>query len=150
MAEPDLNLELKEFKQEMLGAILALSVRKEQERYVGPNALAIAKAHFAPEIHYLVICVNDAPVGFLMLYEDPTSAYCGLWHLMIDAAHQTKGYGKGAMRLLVEYLRTKTNARQLLVHCLPGKQGPEGFYLAVGFKPTGRMEGREIEMRLTF
>src|SRR5262245_52445124 len=58
--------------------------------------------------------------------------------LMVDAEHQGKGIGRRAVELLVAHLQTRPNARLLRTSCLPGSGSPEGFYLKLGFRPTGR------------
>jgi diamine N-acetyltransferase len=67
------------------------------------------------------ICKNNKPIGFLMIGygmdeedlegEDPLfiemvkKSYC-LWRFMIDKRYQNKGYGRKAMQLALDYIRT--------------------------------------------
>jgi diamine N-acetyltransferase len=55
---------------------------------------------------------------------------------MIDARYQRLGYGRSALSLLVESLRVQ-GIKQLLTSCVPGVEGPYGFYLSFGFEDTG-------------
>jgi diamine N-acetyltransferase len=67
---------------------------------------------------------------------------------MIDAAHQSKGFGRKAVALLVEYVRDRPAARELLVSYHPGLHSPRDFYLKQGFHDTGRTEEGEVVLSL--
>ena len=58
---------------------------------------------------------------------------------MIAAEHQGKGYGKGALDLLVDYVRTRPNAAELQCSYVPGEAGPGAFYARYGFAETGEV-----------
>ncbi|MHC4858670.1 MAG: GNAT family N-acetyltransferase, partial [Planctomycetota bacterium] len=62
--------------------------------------------------------------------------------------HQGKGFGHRAMELLIEHVRTRPSASELLLTHKRGEGGPEGFYLRFGFEHTGKEYDGEIEMRL--
>jgi hypothetical protein len=49
---------------------------------------------------------------------------------------------------LIEYVRTRPNARALLVSYHPAEGSPRDFYLSLGFEDTGRMDGHEVILRL--
>ncbi len=83
-----------------------------------------------------------------MLEDDAENREYYLWRLMIAAGHQGKGYDAGAVRHLIEYVRTRPGARELLTSYVPGEGSPEGFYRKLGFEPKGEVEDREITMRL--
>ena len=57
-------------------------------------------------------------------------------------------FGKRAMDLLVEYVRTRPGAHELRLSCHPGEDGPEPFYRKYGFALTGKMLENEAEMRI--
>ena len=71
-----------------------------------------------------------------------------LWRFMIDTEHQGRGYGKAAMKLLIEHVRTRPKATELFLSYVPHPQGPEHFYAKLGFADTGRVHDGEREMRL--
>ena len=72
-----------------------------------------------------------------------------LWRLLIDRRHQRRGIGDRVLSLLVARLRAEGH-ESLLVSWHPGPGGPEPFYLARGFVPTGEVDEDEIVARLTF
>lgn len=72
--------------------------------------------------------------------------YYFLWRLMIDARHQGRGFGLGAIERLLEHLRQRPFAERLLTSCIPGDGSPLPFYLKAGFERTGQQHGDEIEL----
>ena len=139
---------LREVTRENLRAVLRLKVAPEQEHFVASNAISIAQAHFYPEVAWFrAIYADETPVGFMMLSDDATKPRYFLWRLMIDARYQKFGFAAKAMELLFEYVRTRPGAKEILVSCVPGEDGPSGFYEKLGFTPTGEIEDDEIVMR---
>ncbi len=67
---------------------------------------------------------------------------------MIDIHYQKIGFGKRAMDLVLEHVRTRPGARELKLSCHPGEEGPEPFYRRYGFSRTGSMIAQEVEMRI--
>lgn len=130
-------------------AICRLAVAPEQSRFVAPNAVSFAQALFEPKAWYRAIVADDAPVGFLMLYDDPDEPAYFLWRFMVDARFQGRGYGARAIRLLAEHVRSRPGATELRTSWVPGPGSPEGFYLRLGFEPTGEIDEGEVVARLT-
>ena len=81
-----------------------------------------------------------------MLHDDPDKPEYYLWRFMIAA--EGKGYGRRAMHLLIDHVRTRPMARELLLSYVPGDGNPERFYGGLGFEPTGEINEGEIVMRL--
>jgi diamine N-acetyltransferase len=67
---------------------------------------------------------------------------------MVAEPYHGRGYGRQAIERLVEYVKTRPGAKELLVSYHKGEKSPEGFYLKLGFEPTGEMAGDEYVARL--
>ena len=145
------EVSLREITADTVRAICKLSdtLVAPQNRMVATNALSIAQAHFSPHAWFRAIYADDAPVGFVMLYDDPDEPTYFLWRLMVAAPHQGQGYGRQAVARLIEYVRTRPRATELLVSCGQGEGSPEGFYQALGFRRNGQMEDDEVVLSLT-
>jgi hypothetical protein len=67
--------------------------------------------------------------------------------LLVAAAHrpghQRRGYGTAALGLVVEYVRGRPGAAELVTSAVPGEGSPMSFYARSGFHPTGGMLDRE-------
>ena len=71
-----------------------------------------------------------------------------LWRFMIDADHQGCGYGRDALRLIIEHVRRLPHVNTFYTSFVPGEGSPEGFYRKLGFVPTGRVEDGEEILKL--
>ncbi len=122
----------------------------EPQKYmVAPNAVSLAQALFSKHAWYRAIYAGKALVGFLMLYEDESKPEYFLWRFMIASPYQGRGYGAGAIRRLVEYVRTRPNARELSTSCELGPGSPKAFYIKQGFISTGEFLDDELVLKMS-
>lgn len=141
-------------------SILKLSVSQEQESFVAPNDVSIIEAYTAITGNGYAfpfgIYEGETPVGFLMIgfdaddcWEDAPSIARGnynLWRLMIDKNYQNKGYGKEAVRLALELIKTFPcgKADFCWLSYEPENEIASRLYHSFGFAETGEMDGDEI------
>ena len=142
------RVSLREVTADTVRAICALDVRPEQRGYVAPNAVSIAQAYFEPRAWFRAVYADDAPVGFVMLHDDPERREYFLWRFMIAAEHQGLGYGRRALDLVVDHVRSRPGARELVSSFVPGEDGPGEFYRRFGFVESGEIEHGEVVVRL--
>ena len=142
---------LREITSETVVQICKLSdtLSEQQQKMVAPNAISIAQAHFSDKAWFRAIYADEMAVGFIMLYDDSENPEYFLWRLMIAGPYQGKGYGRKAIELLVEYVKTRPGAKELSTSYVSIEGGPEGFYRKMGFEPTGEVDDGEIVVRLT-
>ena len=139
---------LRQVTKETVWSVMDLEVAEDQGHLVAPNSMSIAEAYFEPKAWFRAICADEEPVGFIMLYDDPDTPKYYLWRMMLAEGQQRKGYGKRAMDLLVEYVRTRPNATEITVGSIPGEGSPQSFYEKFGFVATGEVKGGETILRL--
>ncbi len=103
-----------------------LTVARDQKNFVASNVGSLAEAYVAITNGGVAlpfaICRDKKPIGFLMIgyglsddddleEEDPAfvemakKSYC-VWRFMIDKRYQRRGYGRIAMQLALDYIRT--------------------------------------------
>lgn len=147
---------LKKITRRNLNAVLKLKVKPKQECLVATNAKSIAQAHFYREAWYRAIYLDDTPIGFVLLV-DRTLKYkrikqknpaLYLWRLMIDEKYQGKGYGRKAVELVINHLKTRPNAKEVTLHHEQTKGNAGEFYERLGFKLTGKILHNELERKL--
>ena len=143
-----MTVELREITGDTVRAICRLAVAPDQEGFVAPNAVSIAEAYFEPKAWFRAIYADGEPVGFLMLEDDPAKEEYSLWRLMIADGFQGRGYGRRAVELLIDHVRTRPGGSALMTSWVPGDGGPAEFYRKLGFEPTGEMDGGEVVGRL--
>jgi diamine N-acetyltransferase len=144
----DAPVSLREVTRDTVRDICDLATTAEQTRFVAPNAVSIAQAHFADYAWFRAIYAGETPVGFLMISDKPDVPEYFLWRFMIDARHQGRGYGAQAIRLLLDHVRTRPRATELFTSVVPGPGTPQPFYESLGFVDTGRVEDDEKVLRI--
>ena len=134
--ENELEVTLQEISEETLWSVLDLEVSEDQKKYVAPNAVSIAEAHFSPYAWFRAIYAGQTPVGFVLLYLDEEEAEYDLWRIMIDKDQQRKGYGSQALDLVLEHVQTLPDAEELSLSYLPGEGDPSAFFRDFGFEDS--------------
>ena len=105
--------------------IVLLEVKEDQKDFVASNAYSLAEAYAnLVRGRFVQIYAGDVPVGFLMIgyfrkeEARPEEQEEGVetmdfeygnylfWRFMIDRGHQGRGYGRKAMQLALDYIRT--------------------------------------------
>jgi len=149
---PDATVSLREVTAETVRAICRLSdtLMPPKKYMVAPNAVSIAQAHFEPHAWFRAVYADETPVGFLMLWDGADEENYFLWRLMVAEPHHGKGYGRRAIGLLVDYVKTRPGARALETSCGQGPGNPEGFYRKLGFERSGKMFDDEVGQILVF
>lgn len=137
-------------------AVRALRTTTAQERFVSTVAYTLREAELNPQDNpwLRAIFADEQPVGLVMvawnITPQPPDKHGPwyLWKLLIDHQHQGRGYGREAVRQVIELIRAE-GAAELLTSYVPGEGGPAEFYTRLGFTPTGDLNSEgEIVVRL--
>ncbi|MFD5093451.1 GNAT family N-acetyltransferase [Amycolatopsis thailandensis] len=131
---------------------IGVRVRPDQNHLVAPVVKSLAEAYVYPGTAWpRLILDGDRPVGFLMAFLDidfagdgtGTDLRSGLWRLNIAAGEQGRGCGRFAVEAVAAEIRRRGGSR-MTTTWHPGADGPEGFYLRLGFVPTGETSGDQM------
>ena len=69
-----------------------------QEAFVSPPIRSLAQAYvYRTQCQPFGIYQDDVMVGYVMVIYDYDVPEYDIWHMMIDASQQAKGYGKAAL-----------------------------------------------------
>jgi diamine N-acetyltransferase len=145
---------LREITAETVRAVTNLSVAESQKGFVAPNAVSLAQALFSAAAWYRAIYFGEELAGFIMLEDEsllsppPPQPEVGVWRFMIDDRFQGRGIGRAALLQVIEHVRGKNLFARLQLSFVPGPGCPEPFYLGLGFRHTGRTEGKEVVLEL--
>jgi len=141
-------LRLEELSAATIVAVNSLGLKRGQEQFVSPvsysAAAAVTPAHSAWQ---RVVLEDDRVVGFIHGNFDPDAQQeefrAALWRINVDADVQGRGVGTFAVNALIEEARRREVGR-LTVIWERGEDGPEQFFLHVGFKPIGETPYGEV------
>lgn len=144
--------------------ITSLKVKKSQEGFVASNDVSVIQSYIAAGSGCTAfpfgIYNDNKPVGFLMvgyneaamyeLYNEKVPAILrnnySIWRLMIDRRYQNRGYGKEALRLALEFIKTWPcgKAEYCELSYVPENDVAKNLYHSFGFAETGDTLGGEI------
>ena len=140
--------------------ILKLTVEEDQKNFVANNDISIIEAYTAITANGYAfpfgIYENETPVGFLMIgfdiddyWDDAPSIAKGnynLWRLMIDKAYQRRGFGKEAVQLALDFIKSFPcgKAEYCWLSYEPENEAARQLYRSFGFSETGDTDGEEL------
>ncbi|MCR5283322.1 MAG: GNAT family N-acetyltransferase [Lachnospiraceae bacterium] len=140
---------LKPVTQENLEEVLSLHIKEEQRGFVSSPAESLAQAYVYYETAYpFAVYAEDIPIGFIMMGYYEAKDYYTLWKFLIDQRYQSKGYGRRALKLGLEYMKDTFAAKEIYTGVIPGNEVAKRLYESVGFKSTGLFEAGMEEMKL--
>ena len=126
-----------------------LKLADGQERYVSNPIRSLAQAYvYRKQCQPFGIYDGDEMVGYVMVIYDYAIPEYDIWHMMIDASRQGRGYGSAALRLVLEYIKTKPfgDSNRVTLTCNKNNQVALELYHKVGFVETGEEDDEEIEL----
>jgi len=126
---------------------IQLATAPSQEGFVAPNVRSIAQARVEPWWEIYGICFEGEAVGFTMFGRVPELETYWITRLMIDSAHQGKGYGRAAMKLVLADLSSREDCTEVWLSFVPQNAVARELYLSLGFEDLNRVEGGEVIFR---
>lgn len=123
-----------------------LRVADDQRRFVASTAEYVMLCTYGGVWHPVTIYADEAMVGFAMWGVDPAEGSFWIGGLLIDLAHQRRGYGRAALSALIEMGRAQGHRRVALSYA--SDNPARVLYRSLGFVETGEREGDELVARL--
>ena len=162
-------IHLEKINHKNIWDIIDLKVFRAQKTFVASNIESIATAYATidTDCHAFPFGIfnDEKPVGFLMIgyneavmydaFDDVTAPDAlknnySIWRLMIDKRYQGRGFGKEAIRLALEFIRTWPcgEAEYCEISYEPENEDAAALYRSFGFIENGEMDGDEIVLLL--
>lgn len=130
---------------------ISLKVVPEQKEYVADmtTLLARAYAYRVSRSQAYFIFDNETPVGMVLYHDcEELNAY-DFSQLFIDEKHQGRGYGKEAVRLVLDKMKQDGKYQKVVLCYIEGNEAARKLYEGFGFTITDRDEDEIImEMEL--
>lgn len=130
--------------------VIKLKVADEQSEFVATNLFSLAQAKAFPECVCLAIYHDDLLIGFTMYCIDEEDHEYWIYRLMIDTKHQSKGYGKVAMEMLIERIKEDIQHRVIYISFEPENVWAKQLYKKLGFEADGRVIDGEVVYKLEY
>jgi diamine N-acetyltransferase len=144
-----MTITLREINKDNWYVATGLKVSNEQKNFVAPNWYSVLEALYSEgELYSRGIYKGDEMVGYTMMGQDKDTQQCYIVRLMIDAKHQGKGYGRTAMKLMVDDLKARYNPDAIFISFEPENHAARKLYESLGFADTGKIEEGELVFRL--
>ena len=128
-----------------------LKLAPGQDHFVSHPIRSLAQAYvYREQCQPFGIYVDGKMVGYVMVIYDYDVPEYDIWHMMIDESVQGLGYGRSALDLVIDYIRTKPFGTSDRVALTCSKDNPVArkLYESKGFAATGVEDEDEIELAL--
>ena len=142
-------IDLKVINEDNFLDAFQLKLAEGQEKYVSNPIRSLAQAYvYREQCQPFGIYAGDEMVGYVMVIYDYDIPEYDIWHMMIDASKQRAGYGKDALKLVLDYIRTEPfgTSNRVTLTCNKENQIALRLYHGAGFVETGVEEEDEIEL----
>lgn len=138
---------LREVTAQNIDLVGELRVEGEQRYHVASVAKTFWQMRGRDDIWARAIYAGECPVGFVAVREKGAESYIA--RLLVDRRYQGRGFGKEAIRLLLEHSRARPGCNHVTLSHVPSNAAVAGLYARFGFRHTGKAdEDGELEMRL--
>ncbi len=129
-----------------------LTLAPGQEQFVSHPIRSLAQAYGSrDQCQPFGIYADGSMVGYVMVIYDYDVPEYDIWHMMIDASAQGRGYGAAALDCVLDYIRTKPFGESDRVALTCNRDNPTArkLYGSRGFRATGVEDEDEVELALT-
>ena len=143
--------ELRPITEENFMDAFHLRLAPGQEQFVSHPIRSLAQAYvYRNQCQPFGIYVTGKMVGYVMVIYDYDVPEYDIWHMMIDASEQGRGYGSEALDRIIAYIRTKPfgDSDRIALTCNKNNTSARKLYERKGFSTTGVEDEDEIELAM--
>jgi diamine N-acetyltransferase len=152
-------IHLEKLTYENFDDVFELKVKKDQYPFVASNCYSVAEAYVTMinggHVFPFAIYNDKRLVGFIQLAYGEDADQDGvsvekdnyeIWRFMIDKRYQGRGYGRDALKLALDFIRTWPcgKAEFCWISYEPENEIARKLYASFGFEETDEMDGDEI------
>ncbi|MFD1175916.1 GNAT family N-acetyltransferase [Paenibacillus puldeungensis] len=114
------------------------------EEFVASNAVSIAQSKVEKGWITKAIYNEDTMVGFAMYGFSEEDGLFEICRIMIDHKFQRKGFGREALRLIIDELSHNKNCTEIYISFDPNNHSAQKLYEEIGFENTGQIMDDEM------
>lgn len=140
------KIELVDITSDNWENVCCLYPGKEGTLFVAPNSFSIAQSKYEEGWIIKAITADRVLVGFTMYgYCEELKGY-EICRFMLDQHFQGKGYGKEALKVIIEEMKNNFHCNKIFLSTAPDNERGKHIYKAAGFMPTGSTCGDEDDL----
>ncbi|MHB9363446.1 GNAT family N-acetyltransferase [Mesorhizobium sp. LNJC403B00] len=124
--------------------VAALQLAADQMDFVASNAESLDEAETDGDARPRVVMAGDRVVGFLMYEAPEDDDEARIYRFMIDRVHQGQGFGKAALREVLDEIMGLGHISHVSICYEPGNEAARRLYRAAGFVEEGLDEDGEM------
>ncbi|CAN7437673.1 GNAT family N-acetyltransferase [Mesorhizobium sp. LjRoot246] len=124
--------------------VTALELAPDQMDFVASNAESLDEAETDVDARPRVVMAGDRVVGFLMYEAPQRDDEARIYRFMVDRASQGKGYGKAALREVLDEIKGLGHVRHVSICYEPENDAARNLYRSAGFVEEGLDEDGEM------
>ncbi|MER8921027.1 GNAT family N-acetyltransferase [Mesorhizobium sp. M0478] len=124
--------------------VAALELAADQMDFVASNAESLDEAETDGDARPRVVMAGDRVVGFLMYEAPQDDDEARIYRFMIDRVHQGQGFGKAALREVLDEIMGLGHISHVSICYEPGNEAARRLYRAAGFVEEGLDEDGEM------
>ena len=130
--------------------VTSLQLAPDQMDFVASNAESLDEAGSDRDARPRVVMAGDRVVGFLMYEAPQDDDEARIYRFMIDRTWQGRGYGKAALREVLDEIGKLGHIRHVSICYEPHNEAARQLYSAAGFVEQGLDEDGEMIADLAF
>ncbi|HEY9158666.1 GNAT family N-acetyltransferase [Candidatus Binatus sp.] len=147
MKPADVEVVLEPVDRRNYRKLFTMQPRPEQTSFVTPPRWTLARCYVRlfgdrfEHLPHLIVAAGEV-VGYATTVCDPSSAD-DYWidDIMIDAAHQGKGYGRAGLTETIRMIAARyPRCRAVQLTCFRANTNAAALYQTLGFEPTGGVD----------
>ncbi len=116
-------------------AVLKLDVDESQKAYVASVAVILGRAYVFRSLRprAFFICNDDTPIGMALYYDCPEQESYDFSQLFIDKRYQGQGYGKAAVKLILDEMKQDGTYSKVTICYVEGNDASRKLFEQFGF-----------------
>lgn len=131
-----MSISLKEINANNWFECTELSVTEEQKKIFPISVvywMAMAKYEYNNELELLAVYNDNSIVGVVAYGIDPDIDTPWITTVMIDQKYQGKGYGREAVKQLIDLIISRHNCKKIIIAHRPNNYAAAKLYESLGF-----------------
>lgn len=143
-------IELKPVDETSFAQVIDLTVAEADQGLVAPNVRSLADCWLYRDngdVFPYAVWAEEKVVGFLLIDIDEDDKQYMVWRVMIDRAHQGKGYGRQVLEAVIELAKSHPVCDHVRADYVKGNDKMAQLLKKLGFE-TFDQDEREIYARL--